>query len=111
MVPGLLPELADKIDASQKAMVTIQRIHPPICKRDQSVGRGADSPNAGKPSVLAAKVRRPRLLLRRLGCAPVIKAAVSAETVTFGCSAESFDKQPSRSTASFPRPACDQDLF
>ncbi len=35
-------DLANKIDASQKAMITIRNIHPSICKRDQSVSRGAD---------------------------------------------------------------------
>src|SRR6266566_2026583 len=35
-------ELANKIEASQKAMITIRNIHPSICKRDQSVSRGAD---------------------------------------------------------------------
>src|SRR5205809_3591196 len=35
-------DLADKIDASQKAIVTIRNIHPTVCKRDQSVTRGAD---------------------------------------------------------------------
>ena len=35
-------ELAAKIDASQKAMITIRKIHPSICKRDQSVSRAAD---------------------------------------------------------------------
>jgi hypothetical protein len=35
-------DLANKIEASQKAMTTIRNIHPSICKRDQSVSRGAD---------------------------------------------------------------------
>jgi hypothetical protein len=35
-------ELAEKIDASQKAMVTIRKIHPSICMRDQSVRPAAD---------------------------------------------------------------------
>jgi hypothetical protein len=34
-------DLADKIDASQKAMVTIRKIHRTMCMRDHS-GRGAD---------------------------------------------------------------------
>jgi len=40
-------EFAEKIDASRKAMTTIQEIHPTICMRDQSVRRGADE--SGSP--------------------------------------------------------------
>jgi len=40
-------DLADKIDASQKAMITIRNIHPSICKRNQSVPRGADNAPLG----------------------------------------------------------------
>jgi hypothetical protein len=35
-------EFAEKVDASRKAMTTIQEIHPTICMRDQSMKRGAD---------------------------------------------------------------------
>ena len=35
-------DFAEKIDASRKAMTTIQEIHPTMCMRDQSVRRGAD---------------------------------------------------------------------
>ena len=35
-------EFAEKIDASQKAMVTIRKIHRTMCVKDQSGGRGAD---------------------------------------------------------------------
>jgi hypothetical protein len=35
-------EFAEKVDASRKAMTTIQEIHPTICMRDQSVKRGVD---------------------------------------------------------------------
>jgi len=47
-------DLADKIDASQKAMITIRNIHPSICKRDQSVSRGADdAPPRGSRTIEA----------------------------------------------------------
>ena len=47
-------DLADKIDASQKAMITIRNIHPSICKRNQSVSRGADdAPPRGSRTIEA----------------------------------------------------------
>jgi hypothetical protein len=39
-------EFAEKIDASRKAMTTIQEIHPTICMKDQSVRRGGADESA-----------------------------------------------------------------